>query len=609
MFQSPLFKRAITHRYELTSIMRQSEADLRFVNCLKELRMGQCSDASVQFIKYLEREINVPEEDLTHIFFRKVSTQVFNIRKLQQLPGHESRFKATDVGDTSNLNCPAEKVLVLKRGCKVMLIWNKNERLRNGTTGWFLRQDGKDHIVVEFEGIGQVVLKREEWHKRNRYGEVVGSRVQFPVMLCYATTCHKTQGLTLKGAVVHCTKEFVPGLIYVAFTRVRSADNLQVINFRKQQLLPPDPQCVNVCDNHIAIQDSLRCCRDSLLLQNDHVSESTADVHEEEIKEFPRPSKDDIQSMVDSYLERGSPDDLFIDLETVHAVLADESSQDFVKFPPNTFSIRKLLENMIINGPVTEFAINKTSILEETLRLNEQIDLLGRVLWCRACNIVLEESILNTSADVKTSSKEWTLNTKELHRYLTKSWDFSADFCSFFNVKKLSEIQSTISSQLILEVYKEVVEHVSDRVRNKEMESEVLIDVREMPSEGLAKIRYIGAWATAKVLHKELKFVRANMSTKSKQTMKSVNQALECCRHIEEYIVANISQLQESSRYLNTISLTENRQYRSRGLLHIEDDVHEFFLELEALRVQNLNENRLRLAKECLIDNAIVKYE
>ena len=38
----------------------------------------------------------------------------------------------------------------------------------------------------------------------------------------------KTQGLTLPHAVVHFSKKFVPGLIYVAISRVRHPDDLQI---------------------------------------------------------------------------------------------------------------------------------------------------------------------------------------------------------------------------------------------------------------------------------------------------------------------------------------------------------------------------------------------
>ena len=67
-----------------------------------------------------------------------------------------------------------------------------------------------ERLEVEIEGHRWLLLKRETWSKRNQAGQVVGSRKQFPIVLSFACMCHKTQGLTLPSAVIHCLKEFVP---------------------------------------------------------------------------------------------------------------------------------------------------------------------------------------------------------------------------------------------------------------------------------------------------------------------------------------------------------------------------------------------------------------
>ena len=108
MFKSPVFFRAISHRFELRTIMRQNKADDKFVNCLKELRKGVCSDESFYFIKELQRELVGDFKDCaTHIFFRKVAAQVFNLKKLQELQGPENRFPAIDVGCTVKQKLPS----------------------------------------------------------------------------------------------------------------------------------------------------------------------------------------------------------------------------------------------------------------------------------------------------------------------------------------------------------------------------------------------------------------------------------------------------------------------------------------------------------------------
>ncbi|KAK3732234.1 hypothetical protein QZH41_020059 [Actinostola sp. cb2023] len=126
-----------------------------------------------------------------------------------------------------------------------------------------------------------------------------------------------------------------------------------------------------------------------------------------------------------------------------------------------------------------------------------------------------------------------------------------------------------------------------------------------MASEGLSKIRYVGAWAVAKVFHKELKYVRLNMASHSQKTLASVKKSFDMTYLLEEHVIANIAQLQESTKYPPTLNLTEERQYRSRGLTHIEDSAYEFFVELEVLRVDNLNDSKLKKKKETLIDDAL----
>ena len=150
---------------------------------------------------------------------------------------------------------------MLKQGCKVMLLWNLTDKLRNGSSGIFLGQTGNE-LTVDFPEVGKVKIKRETWNKRLETGSIVGTRKQFPVAAMYAITCHKSQGLTLPAVVLHSSREFVVGLTYVACTRVETVNHLQIVGFDRSQLLKPKEEAVNVCDGHCEPADNTSCCRD-----------------------------------------------------------------------------------------------------------------------------------------------------------------------------------------------------------------------------------------------------------------------------------------------------------------------------------------------------------
>ena len=77
------------------------------------------------------------------------------------------------------------------------------------------------------------------------------------------------------------------------------------------------------------------------------------------------------------------------------------------------------------------------------------------------------------------------------------------------------------------------------------------------------------------------------------------------CSLFEDHIIANFCQLDGSSAYPETLLVTEDKQYRPRGLTHIEDSAYEFFLKLDELRVEYLNDRKLKQHKGNLIDDAL----
>ena len=81
------------------------------------------------------------QEEPMHIFFRKLPVNMCNQEVLSCLPGPLLTFRSRDSGHTHLLENSVDKLLCLKAGCKVMLLFNINKHLRNGSQGVFLRID------------------------------------------------------------------------------------------------------------------------------------------------------------------------------------------------------------------------------------------------------------------------------------------------------------------------------------------------------------------------------------------------------------------------------------------------------------------------------------
>ena len=164
-FESPVFCKAFPHRYELKTIFRQNDGEDALKACLKEIRSGDCSPSTATFIQSLSRNLTSEKEnEAVHIFFKKIDVQLHNLRKLQTLTGKRVQFPSVDEGDTQNIQCPVDNMLVLKPNCKVMLLWNKSNELRNGTMGKYIGHDCQ-YIIVNFPVVGNVHLRRETWEK------------------------------------------------------------------------------------------------------------------------------------------------------------------------------------------------------------------------------------------------------------------------------------------------------------------------------------------------------------------------------------------------------------------------------------------------------------
>ena len=164
--------------------------------------------------------------------------------------------KAADALNKVNKDCNLTAGLVAELtvavGARVMLRRNIDTKrgLVNGSIGTIAAITSQ-RIAVKFDHIAEPYPVERVKTKFMLMKTFYIYRKQFPLILAYAVTIHKCQGLSLNSAIIDLSnKVFSPGMAYVALSRVRSLDGLYLTDF--------DPSSIMVSDSCLEEINRLR---------------------------------------------------------------------------------------------------------------------------------------------------------------------------------------------------------------------------------------------------------------------------------------------------------------------------------------------------------------
>ena len=232
-FESKIWKKNIKKKIHLTTIFRQN-GDPIFAEILNEIRMGTCCEETAR--KLFSRISNSKTNDIKLVPLNK-EVAAINDSSLAKLVGAEGQtFTAIDTcfepSIALDILCPVKSVFSLTVGARVMLVAtvNATQKLVNGAIGTLVSfgKSGAGPFVQFPHTERPICINTHEWVFKQA-GKEVGRRRQIPLVLAWAVSIHKSQGMTLDTCQVSLEKIFQPGQAYVALSRCTSLEGLSLI--------------------------------------------------------------------------------------------------------------------------------------------------------------------------------------------------------------------------------------------------------------------------------------------------------------------------------------------------------------------------------------------
>ncbi|MBI3956016.1 AAA family ATPase [Candidatus Gottesmanbacteria bacterium] len=228
---------------ELEKIYRQK--DEAFIRVLAGIRNRSIDDELLTFLNRRLQPSFIPSDrtPYVHLVTTNAKASEINAVRLKRLPGKPCTFQGQIRGNFDAHALPAPMELELKVGSQVMLTNNDREgRWVNGTVGVVQSiEEGDDGLVVlvTLETGETVDVWPYEWEMfRFSYNQAslriesqtTGSYVQYPIILAWALTIHKSQGKTFERVIVDMDRgAFAHGQTYVALSRATSLEGLVLI--------------------------------------------------------------------------------------------------------------------------------------------------------------------------------------------------------------------------------------------------------------------------------------------------------------------------------------------------------------------------------------------